>query len=171
MSSSVDKFAAINVFENSTCKDTKSGYGSKMNYIFTYIEKCYPEYVEKTDGRLQFKSGVDENTGNNVEKRPDLPFDLFRELFGKISSDPSLAKQTKKAEGLEIQQRLDDLQCDDVDDFKKLKYATCSKSCMQGYKSALKNYYNTRDWKFEASNPCPNGLSLDKSADKSGAET
>ena len=50
MSSFVDKLAAKNVFENSTIKTTKSGYGSKMNYIFTYIEKCYPQYVEKKDG-------------------------------------------------------------------------------------------------------------------------
>jgi hypothetical protein len=75
---------------------------------------------------------------------------MYEDLFGKLSTDTSLPRQSTQLS----------------DDRRPEEMPTISKSAMQGYKSALKNYHTCKGWDFSASDTVPGNLSLDKWIDK-----
>jgi hypothetical protein len=92
-----------------------------------------------------------------------LPFSAVKALFGQISTDPELPKKAKRERENEREReirRIDDSAYEDdedhhnevVEDHGAINVHTVSKSCLGGYKSALKNHYSSRHVSFT----CPN---------------
>jgi len=94
-----------------------------------------------------------------------LPFLAVKALFGQISTDPELPKKTKRAREI---RRIDDSDDEDdedhtevVQDHGAINVHTVSKSCLGGYKSALKNHYSSRHVSFTCPDLPRNETSLD----------
>ena len=132
-----NRSAADCIAEYKTSSGTKYCYHSKLGYIIIFFKS-----------KDEFRNLVDENG----ELVLPLPFSAFKALFGQISTDPELPKKTKREREI---RRIDD--CDDeddedhnevVEDHGAINLHTVSKSCLGGYKSALKNHYSSRHVSF-----------------------
>ena len=148
------ELAAILIEGNKTQSSTKKGYGSKLKYITNYF-KSLPNSDELVDGEDELKI--------------PLPFAAVRSLFGRLATDTKLPKQSReeRTRAVAAIERLIDENGEDNEDINDAQNSvTISKSCIQGYKSALKSYYETvRKCKFFCPDLPENEVTLDRWCD------
>jgi hypothetical protein len=167
----VAKLSALNKLK----KDSREGYDCKIKYIIKFIEQNYPDWII-----------VNEENGRIKELKIPLPFESIKTLFAQLQIDVDLPKSSKKRkkkeserilelekirtailerggnEETDIPERLKNSFITVDNTPNKLNSITASKSCLQGYKSALKTYYSDREMAFE----CPDLPVGKKSLDK-----
>ena len=143
-----NRSAADHICDYKTSQGTKSCYHYKIGYIITFFRS-----------KDEFRHLVDED-GNLVLP---LPFLALKALFGQISTDPELPKKVKREREneREREREITRINSDDEDDedhtevvHGAINVHTVSKSCLGGYKSALKNHYSSRHVSFT----CPDFL-------------
>jgi hypothetical protein len=139
---------------------SRGTYDSKLKYIIKFMEDKYPEQVQVSS------SGV-------KELKLPLSFASIEALFAKLMIDTDLPRDSRKRKQLEANRREELMRVreaalarglgeddEDVPDIpaieedmtiNKANSITVSKSCLGGYKSALKLYYSDRKIAFE----CP----------------
>ena len=152
---------------------SREGYGGKVRYIIKFMENNYPAQV-----------GVD-NDGNKMLRLP-LSFESIKALFAQITIDTDLPRDAKKRKQQEQARRDECMRIrdaaiargDDEDDIpnlpdvvedntvNKANSITVSKSCLGGYKSALKCYYSDREVAFECPERTPGSQSIDTFLDE-----
>lgn len=146
-----DLVAAKGIKSLRKSKGTKSNYGGKMRKIKAY-------FLEKQNEDAKGFQNIVDASGELVLP---LPFKCVEALFGRLSRDPSFARVSKKHQNVTSStaafvQRLED------GDASGYGRKTMSVSCMQGYKSALKHYYEQRGFDFKADDIDVANTSLDK---------
>ena len=144
--------AACNAVEsNKTSMTTKKGYQSKIKYIVRYLQEKRNSLVEGDPLHNEFKEALNDSD----EIRLPLPYEVIKALFGRLATDVHLPKTRSVAR--------DNGDSDDEgpDETNAFNEPTISKSCMGGYKSALKDYYFSKGVQFEAPTLQSNGTSLD----------
>lgn len=161
--------AGDRVLEERLHKKTKDGYDSKMKYIMNFMKNhpVHCAWYNDRDGEMILL----------------LPFKAVKDLFSALATDTDLPRLTKAerevlAARRERRQRVrrvldgddsgNDSDSDEEEDMvDPLKHKrTISKSCMQGYKSALKNYHAKHGKRFEAYDEVPSGKTLDAWCDE-----
>lgn len=151
--------------QNLVVAKSRINYNSKVKYCIKFMEDEYPDSV------------VEDDAGEKSLKIP-LPFEAIQALFGRLETDTSLPRDAKKRKKATMEKRaaLEALQQaaidkgeepeelpEEVEDttINKANSVTVSKSCLGGYKSALKLYYKDRNVAFE----CPDRPSGSQSLD------
>jgi hypothetical protein len=144
--------------KNRVQAQSREGYDGKIRYIIKFMEDKYPSQV-----------GITSN-GTKMLILP-LSFESIKALFANITIDTDLPRDAKKRKQQEQARREEILRIreaaiargdfeDDIPDLpiivedntrNKANSITVSKSCLGGYKSALKWYYSDREVAFE----CP----------------
>jgi hypothetical protein len=159
--------------KNRVQAQSREGYDGKIRYIIKFMEDKYPAQVDRT--------------GDGIKTLIlPLSFESIKALFAKIMIDTDLPRDAKKRKQLE-QARLDEIlrkraaaiaRGDDEADIPELPVIiedttvnkansiTVSKSCLGGYKSALKCYYSDREVAFECPDRGAGSQSIDNFLDE-----
>lgn len=156
LSPNSDRLAAEGISSLRLVKGSKDGYKSKIKYAISYFKS-----------KEDYKQFVDSENNLIIP----LPFDAFKDLFGRLAVDTSLPKvyggrkkTTSQTVARSVFVRDDDSEAE-ADDYCKdgiqSKKATISATTMGGYKSAIKNYYKDKKVAFEASDLKNGEQSLD----------
>jgi hypothetical protein len=123
-------------------KQTKDVYRSKIKYIINYFKNNVNE---------EYRAFVNDND----ELMLPLPLHAIQDLFGHLSTDTELPKNYKLRQTVKpTHESESESESEDYedDDGTKINKRTISYSCMGGYKSALKKYYEERNLAFEDNN-------------------
>jgi hypothetical protein len=164
---SVDIVASNRVIEGCIDGKTLKGYNSKMKYVLNwykgsakwkhlYFEKVNAEGLSEPNLKLPLemesvqelfgKLAIDvdlprqsKNTGQPVSGSPETLVQRRQQLLHRLSPDADVDVDVE-AEEEEAEDANETIEIDVPDDVYAEKRRTISKSCMQGYKSALKHY-------------------------------
>jgi hypothetical protein len=134
--------AANHIFGQRVIEGTKKNYRGKIKTIIIFLasSRDYHQFI----------------TENNSFEVP-LPDQVVKELFGWLSVNTDIPKKNRRsvinlthdADEASDNDSNEEEEVDQGDEFASKK-VTMSPSCMQGYKSALKNYYGDRGARLDS---------------------
>jgi hypothetical protein len=150
---------------------SREGYNSKIKYVLKFMEENYPQQVEGDNGSRSLKL--------------PLSFESIQALFAKLMTDTDLPKNARKrqqeagnrreelnlireaaiAAGADDDEIAEIPEIEEDTTINKANSITVSKSCLGGYKSALKMLYSDNKVAFECPERPRESQPLDKFLD------